>query len=111
METHSALVLSIAPLFAAEKLTAPQLIALAKSNRAALRDAITTSFAAKDLKDGTAWAGHGTDFFFSTEATARPALVIDDGPALRMRHLPGSDLWYIAARIDAVGSCIRSTIG
>jgi enterochelin esterase-like enzyme len=93
----------IAPLFAAEKLTAPQLIGLAKSNRAALRDAITTSFEAKDLKDGTAWAGHGADFFFPTEAAARPLLVIDDGPALRMRNLSGSDLWYTAARIDGVG--------
>jgi enterochelin esterase family protein len=93
----------IAPMFAAEKLTAPQLIALAKSNRAALRDAITASFEAKDLKEGTAWAGHGADFFFATQAAVRPVLVIDDAPARGMRRLPGSDLWYTAARIEGLG--------
>ena len=42
---------------AAEKSTAPQLIELAKSASPALRDAIISSFEAKDLKEGTAWAG------------------------------------------------------
>jgi hypothetical protein len=39
--------------FAAEKLTAPQLIELAKSNSPALRDAITATFDPKELKEGT----------------------------------------------------------
>jgi enterochelin esterase-like enzyme len=93
----------IAPSFAAEKLTAPQLIAIAKSKRAGLRDAITTSFEAKDLKEGTAWAGRGLDFFFATEAASPPVLYIDAAPGPKMRSLPGSGLWYASARIDAVG--------
>jgi len=32
----------------------------------ALRDAITATFDEKDLKEGTAWAGHASDFFFAT---------------------------------------------
>ena len=93
----------IAPAVAAEKMTAPQLIDLAKSNSANLRDAITASFDAKDLKEGTAWAGHGPDFFFATQAPSQPSLVIDEAPGPAMQHLAGSDLWYAAARIEPVG--------
>ena len=70
-----------APVFAeADKLTAPQLIALANSNSPALLDAINTSMDAKDLRSGTAWLGHGPDFFFATEAPSKPTLIIDDAP-------------------------------
>src|SRR5580704_11358019 len=62
------------PTHAAEKSTAPQLIALAKSGSPTLRDAITTTFDAKDLKAGTAWIGRGPDFFFPIESSAKPAL-------------------------------------
>jgi enterochelin esterase-like enzyme len=92
-----------APAYAGEKLSAPQLIDLAKSNNSGLRDAITTAFDAKDLKDGTAWSGHGPDFFFATEATEQPSLVIDEAAGPQMQHLTGSDLWYATARIDPVG--------
>ena len=47
-------VLLTLPASAAEKMSAPQLIDLAKSNRAGLQDAITSSFEAKDLKEGVA---------------------------------------------------------
>ena len=49
------------PTHAADKSTAPQLIALAKSASPTLRDAITTTFDAKDLKAGTAWIGRGPE--------------------------------------------------
>ena len=88
---------------AADKMSAPQLIDLAKSNSAGLRDAITSSFDAKDLKEGTAWAGRGPDFFFATQAPSQPSLVIDDAPGPQMQHLAGSDLWYAAAQIEPVG--------
>lgn len=84
-------------------MTAPQLIDLARSNHAGLRDAITSSFEAKDLKEGTAWAGRGADFFFATEAPSPPSLIIDGASGPPMRHLEGSDLWYAPARIEAVG--------
>ena len=93
----------IAPAIAAEKMTAPQLIDLAKSNSANLREAITATFDARDLKEGTAWTGHGPDFFFATQAPSQPSLVIDKAPGPAMQHLAGSDLWYAAARIEPVG--------
>lgn len=93
-----------APVFAeADKFTAPQLIALANSNSPALLDAINTSMDAKDLRSGTAWLGHGPDFFFATEAPSKPTLIIDDAPGPQMQHVANSHLWYAAARIAQLG--------
>jgi enterochelin esterase-like enzyme len=94
-----------AALFAtgAEKMTAPQLIDLAKSNSVGLRDAITASFEAADLKEGTAWAGHGPDFFFATQAESEPSLVIDDVSGPRMQQIKSSDIWYAIAHVEPVG--------
>jgi len=91
------------PAFAAEISTATQLIELAKSNSPALKDAITNTLDAKELKAGTAWVGRGADFFFALEATSSPSLVIDGASGPQMQNLSGSDLWYAAARIEAVG--------
>ena len=89
--------------FPAEKSTAPQLIELAKSNSPALHDAITATFDAKDLKDGTAWAGRGPEFFFVIDSSSQPSLVIDGAPGPQLRKLSGSSLWYVPARIEQVG--------
>jgi enterochelin esterase-like enzyme len=88
---------------ALDKLSAPQLIALAKSNAPGLRDAILASFDAKNLKDGTAWLGHGPDFFFAVETPSQPLLVIDDGAVQPMQHLAPTDLWYAIASIGQLG--------
>ena len=89
---------------AAEKSTAPQLIEMANSSSPALRDAITATFDAKDLKEATAWIGRGADFFFAAEAASQPALFIDEAAGLPMRSLAGSDLWYGVAHIEPVGT-------
>jgi len=89
--------------FAAEKMNATQLIALAKSASPALHDAITSTFSAKDLKEGTAWVGHGHDFFFAVQALSRPELLIDDASGPQMQPLAGSDAWYATARIENLG--------
>jgi enterochelin esterase-like enzyme len=96
------LVLSTCSL-AAEKSTAPQLIELANSNNPALRDAITSTFDAKDLKEATAWIARGPDFFFAVQAASQPTLFIDGVPGPQMRNLSGSDIWYAPARIERVG--------
>jgi enterochelin esterase-like enzyme len=89
----------IASAFGADKMTAPQLIELAHSKPSALLAGIAATFDPKDLKAGTAWVGHGADFFFATEAGSQPSLVIDDKPGPAMHHLEGGDLWYAAAQI------------
>lgn len=88
---------------AADKLTATQLMALAKSASPGLADAITSTFDAKDLKEGTAWAGHGHDFFFAVQGQPGPQLLIDGSPGPQLQQLSRSDLWYTAARIEQLG--------
>lgn len=91
----------LAPAFA-QQMSAPQLIDLAKSNRTALQSGITATFPAKDLQEGTAWAGHGPDFFFAVQAASQPSLVIDGNPGPQMQHIDGSSLWYAVAHIESV---------
>lgn len=91
------------PTFAAEKSTATQLIELAKSSSPALKDAITNTLDAKELKEGTAWIAHGPDFFFAIATSAKPNLVVDNAPGPQMQNLSGSDLWYTSAHIEPVG--------
>jgi enterochelin esterase-like enzyme len=88
---------------AGKKMSAPQLIDFAKANPAGLRDAITSTFDAKDLKEGTAWAGRGPDFFFATQSASPPSLIVDSSAGAKMQHLADSDIWYAAARVEPVG--------
>jgi enterochelin esterase-like enzyme len=87
----------------AQKSAALQLIELAKSPGPALRDAITATFDAKDLQEGTAWVGRASDFFFAMRAPAIPLLMIDDKPGPEMHPLSGTDIWYTVATIDQLG--------
>jgi enterochelin esterase-like enzyme len=88
--------------FSADKSSASQLIDLAKSNSAALREAITATFDPKTLTEGTAWAGRGPDFFFAVQTPSEPSLLIDGASGPSMQRLAGSDLWYASAHIEPV---------
>jgi enterochelin esterase-like enzyme len=87
---------------AAQKRTATELITLANEHSPELRAAIEASFDAKNLKQGSAWASHGPEFFFAVEAASAPALMIDDAAGPPMTQIPGSQLWYAAAHIEPV---------
>jgi enterochelin esterase-like enzyme len=102
-KTVVAALLLFAPAIGAESMTAPQLIELAGSNRAGLADAINASFKAEDLKNGTAYASRGKDFFFATQAAAEPRLVIDDASGPQMKQVAGTGLWYAVAVVGSVG--------
>jgi len=88
---------------AAEKLNATQLVELAKAASPRLYEAITATFAKEDLKEGTAWAGRGPDFFFAIETATNPQLIFDGAAGPPMQQLAGSNLWYAAARVEQVG--------
>jgi hypothetical protein len=85
------------------KLTALDLIALAKSPGPKLALGITSSLDQKQLASGTAWLAHGPDFFFALQAASKPQLFVDDAPGPAVERLRGSDLWYATARIEPVG--------
>jgi enterochelin esterase-like enzyme len=89
--------------FAEEKLNAAQLSELARAKSPVLREAILANMDGKALKEGTAWLGRGSDFFFALEAASEPALLIDDAPGPKMERVAGSNYWYASARIEAVG--------
>ena len=98
--------LLVLPAFAQQqkKMSVEELIALAGSVKPELLDAITNTFDAKELKAGTAWTGHGEDFFFAIDSPERPALVLDDGRPLPMNEYQDSNYWYAWAQIKPVGT-------
>ena len=110
MKRLAPLLLLLTPLtLAAEKLTAPQLIALAQSHNPGLRAAIFAAFDPKEIVAGTAWSGHGPDFFFAVQYATQPALVIDNNDPISLQQVPKPDgsgpetnLWYAIARIENV---------
>ena len=83
MRTLTALLLTVlaSANLTAQKMTAPQLITLAQSHSPALQDAINATFTPQELKEGTAWAGQGHDFFFALQSATPPQLFIDRAPA------------------------------
>jgi enterochelin esterase-like enzyme len=99
------LLLTTLPILSAQKLTTPQLIALAQSNNPGLHDAIFATFDPKELIAGTAVSSRGPDFFFAAQSPTQPSLVIDDREPIPMQQAPGMDknLWYEVAHIAEVG--------
>ena len=87
----------------AQKMTAPQLIALANAHSPALQDAITATFTPQELQEGTAWVGKGHDFFFALRSTATPELFIDGVAGPQMQPLSTSGQWYAVAQIPELG--------
>ncbi|HET6206175.1 MAG TPA: hypothetical protein VFD98_05155 [Terracidiphilus sp.] len=85
---------------AAQKRSATELIALANQHSSELRAAIEASFDAKNLKQGSAWASHGPEFFFAVELSSVPTSMIDDSAGPSMTQIPGSQLWYAATHIE-----------
>jgi enterochelin esterase-like enzyme len=91
------------PAPAAEKSTAPQLIALANANSPTLQDAILATFEPTEISKGIAWTGRGTDFFFAIQAASKPLLFIDDAPGPPTHQLGKTDIWYASVRIEQLG--------
>src|ERR1700722_11042818 len=89
--------------FAAEKMTAPELISLAQAHSASLTAGINATFTPKELQEGTAWAGKGHDFFFALQSATPPTLFIDGAPGPQMQPLSPGGLWYAVARIEELG--------
>jgi enterochelin esterase-like enzyme len=89
---------------AAEKMTAPQLITLAQSQSDALPEAIAATFTQQELKEGTAWAGKGHDFFFALASATPPQLFVDGAAGPQMQPLGATGQWYAAARIEELGA-------
>src|SRR5215475_10406552 len=95
--------LPCAVLRGAQRLSITEIIDLARSGSPRLQDAILSTFEAKRLTEGTAWLGHGPNFFFTVRAQSKPELVIDGSRGPAMENLANSNLWYAIANIEALG--------
>jgi enterochelin esterase family protein len=80
--------------YGADKLTAPELIALTKGNPAKLQEALVATLGADAIKKGTAVLGHGPDFIFAVASSSRPVLMLDEEAGPPMKQIPKSDIWY-----------------
>src|SRR5258706_4167471 len=89
-------------LMAASKMTAPDLIALAKKDpqSAQFREALIESLGAKAISEGTAILGEGTDFIWAVRNARHPQLLIDDNIGPKMLRLEGTDIWYATGAMD-----------
>ena len=89
-------------LVAAPKMSAPDLIALAKKDpqSAQFREALSATLTDKAIDSGTAVLGEGTDFIWAVKSGSEPSLRIDDNPGPRMWRVEGSDLWYATGTMD-----------
>jgi len=85
--------------FSAEKMTAPQLIEMARANSAALKAALVDSLGEANIKNGTAALGRGENFIWAIEAASRPTLQIDGAPGPAMTKITGSDTWYAVGKL------------
>ena len=90
-------------LIAAPKMSAPELIALAKKDpqSAIFREALSASLTDKAIDSGTAVLGEGTDFIWAVKSASEPTLTIDDNPGPRMWRVERSELWYATGAMDA----------
>ena len=88
---------------AADRMTAPQLIDLARQHPARLREALVATLTAEAIATGTAVAGQGEHFVWAVDAASRPTLLLDDAPGPAMHRVAGSNTWY-AVGTYAVGT-------
>jgi enterochelin esterase-like enzyme len=82
---------------AAEKLSAPQLIAEMKSAR--FKEALLATLSEAEIKKGTAVLGEGPDFIWAVESDNPPTLYVDDSPVGSMTRLAGTRVWYQTGKL------------
>jgi enterochelin esterase family protein len=99
---HRSHVVLLLPLtvFAAEKLTAPQLIEVAHKKPQDLAACLRDSLGDEAIKKGTAFAGEGPDFVWAFESGSRPALYVDGQDSGPMTRVENSSLWFYAGKLQ-----------
>jgi len=94
MPTRLCFLLLIPALWAADKLTAPQLIEMAHHRSPGIEDALRASLGDDKIKKGTGFAGEGADFIFAFESESQPLLYLDDHEASPMTRAGNGNLWF-----------------
>ncbi len=96
------LVFACIPVLAADKLPAPRLIEMARQSADSpdFRDSLIVSLGDAEIKKGSAVYGEGPDFIWAVESRVPPTLVVDDRPAVPMRQIAGSPLWFALGKLE-----------
>src|ERR1700683_825969 len=94
-------VLLIPAAWAADKLTAPQLIEMARHHSHGLEEALRSSLGDDKIKKGTAFAGEAANFIFAFESETRPTLFLDDRAAPQMTRAGKTNLWFQTGTLQA----------
>ncbi|MCU1272577.1 MAG: hypothetical protein JWO48_8 [Bryobacterales bacterium] len=84
---------------AADKLSARQLIELARQKPSGLADALRASLGEDQINKGVAFAGDGPDFIWAVQSEARPTLYVEDRVAGEMMAA-GGNLWFYAGTLQ-----------
>lgn len=102
IRTCSAFLVAIAilPSHAAVKLTAPQLIEMARTRPGDLADALRASLGEEKIAKGVAFSGEGPDFIWAIESDTRPALYVDDRAAGPMTRAGTTNLWFYTGKLE-----------
>lgn len=82
----------------ADKLTAPQLIALTKSPEK-LAAALAATLGEEPIKKGTAVIGHGPNFLWAVESSTRPSLMVDEAPGPSTKQIAKTKIWYAVGKL------------
>jgi enterochelin esterase family protein len=82
----------------ADKVSAPELIRMSKSNSPGFRQALIATLGHEAITKGTAFLGEGPDFIFAVETASTPTIYIDRAPAGPMTRL-GDDIWYYTGQL------------
>jgi enterochelin esterase family protein len=93
------LLLFAAGAFAADKVSAPELIRMSKSNSPGFRQALVASLGSEAIRKGAAFLGEGPDFIWAVEAPSTPTLVVDRKEVGPMTRLDGN-LWYRTGQLS-----------
>src|ERR1700730_15350614 len=89
----AALLMVVCSARAADKLSARQLIELARQKPSGLADALRTSLGEDQVNKGVAFAGEGPDFIWAVQSDARPTLYVDDRVEGEMTAGGGGHRW------------------
>src|SRR5262245_20316743 len=79
--------------FAADRVSAPELIRMAESRAANFREALIAALGEAKIKDGSAFLGEGPNFIWAVEADPTPVRYVDKAEVGAMTRLAGKR-WY-----------------
>lgn len=85
-------------LLAGAKTDVPDLIRMADQKSPGLATAVRDTLGEEKIKQGTAFAGRGSDFLFAVDSASRPELVVDDGAPQNATDL-GDHLWLCRTKL------------